>query len=433
MRWLDTAMVVLGDWRQNRCTPRDGLAVHTRGFDGQQRAQLARIVYGAVRDERRLEFALAGEGWDRLQPAARDAALLLGYAVVRGDIDPRQAAQRFAAIAPVRVPFANMRDLDVAIGKIPDPQSRFAVRHSLPDWLAALLVAEFGDEADRVAAALAEEPPRTIRANTLRIRDRAALASSLAEAAVTTSLARYSPEGLTVTDETQLFGLEAYRQGWFEQQDEGSQLVALVTAPPPRGKVLDACAGSGGKALALAAKLQGRGALLAIDRHTGRIEALRRRARRAGASNLRAAVVAEGSWSDEISAFARRADRILLDVPCSGIGSFRRRVEARWRLLPEDLARLARVQEELLDRAAACLRPGARIIYATCTMLAAENQDRVRAALERHQDLELVRIAEILGGAVAAPIADASGTFLSLRPDLHGTDGFFAAVVRRRR
>ena len=358
---------------------------------------------------------------------------MLGAAVALGEVEPRDAARCLDAFAAMRVDFTTLLDAEAIFDELADPQLSFALRHSLPDWLAQLLISEFGDEAGQVATVLSEEPPRMVRANTLRVKDRSMLAATLAEASVTTSLARHAPEALMVTDETALFGLEAYTQGLFEQQDEGSQLVALVTAPPPRGKVLDACAGSGGKALALAARLQGRGTVFAIDQHPGRIDALRLRARRAGASNLRIAVVAEDSWSDEVLAFAQHADRILLDVPCSGIGSFRRRPEARWQLVPDDLPRLAQIQDELLDRAARCLRPGARIIYATCTMLAAENQDRIGAALKRHPDLEIVRIAEILGNAVAAPIADPSGTYLSLRPDVHGTDGFFAAVLRRSR
>lgn len=431
--WLGTALDVLADVRQQEKAPRDALARHARGREGPERARLARILYSAIRDERRLEFLLAEQDWNERSSAARDAALLLGAAVALGEVEPHDAGRCLDAFASMRVEFGNLFEADAIFEEVPEPLSRFALRHSLPDWISQLLMAEFGDEADQVAAALNEEPPRTIRANTLRVRDRSMLAATLAESSVTTSLTRHAPEALVVTDETSLFGLEAYAGGLFEQQDEGSQLVALVTAPPPRGKVLDACAGSGGKALALAARLQGRGTVFAVDQHPGRIDALRLRARRAGASNLRIAVVAEDRWSDEVAAFARHADRILLDVPCSGIGSFRRRPEARWQLLPEDLPRLAQIQDELLDRAVGCLRPGARIVYATCTLLAAENQARVEAALERHPGLEVMRITEILGKAVAGPIADPSGTFLSLRPDVHGTDGFFAAVLRRPR
>jgi 16S rRNA (cytosine967-C5)-methyltransferase len=144
-------------------------------------------------------------------------------------------------------------------------------------------------------------------------------------------------------------------------------------------------------------------------------------------------VVAEGGWPADVAVFAARADRILLDVPCSGTGSWRRRPEARWTSLPTELDTLLPVQRELLDRAAAALQPGARLVYATCSLWRQENEDQVAAALARHPQLEVVRLAEIVGGALARAVGDADGTFLHLRPDRHGTDGFFAAVLRRRR
>ena len=159
----------------------------------------------------------------------------------------------------------------------------------------------------------------------------------------------------------------------------------------------------------------------------------RPRAGRAGAFNVTAEVVPEDHWPEAIATFAASADRILLDVPCSGLGSWRRRPEARWTLAPHDLDKLEQTQRELIDRAVLALKPGARLIYATCTLLRRENETQVEAALARHPQLELVRIAEILGKETATPIADATGTFLSLRPDRHGTDGFFAAVMRKKK
>lgn len=430
-RLLDLAVAALGRIHAGH-SPRDALAeVAPRGLADEPRAALARAVYAVVQSQRRLSFVLGEAALDQLEPAARDAALLLAARVVRGESTPSEAATRWREWSPVLLPFQALLEPEPALSRL-DPAARFAIEHSLPDWLAALLQDEFGTEAGRVATALAAEPPRTIRANLLRVRDRGELASRLATEGVVTQAGRFAPHALQVLGEVDLFALAAYGDGCFEQQDEGSQLVALAVAPPPRGKVLDACCGSGGKTLALAAVLQNRGVVLATDVHAGRLQELRQRARRAGAHAIETALLPAADWPPEVVAFARRADRILLDVPCTGLGALRRRPEARWRLQPTDLPALLQLQRTLLDRAAAALRPGARIVYATCSLLRVENEVQVEAALARHPGLELVRLAEILGRAVADPISDASGTFLSLRPDRTGTDGFFAAVLRAR-
>ena len=154
----------------------------------------------------------------------------------------------------------------------------------------------------------------------------------------------FAPHALAVLDAAPLFALDAFQKGWFEQQDEGSQLIAELVAVPPRGKVLDVCAGSGGKTLALAALLHNRGTVLACDVHERRLADLRPRAARAGAQNVQWAVLGEQQWPESVQVFARSADRILLDVPCSGIGAWRRRPEARWSLKPSDLESLHQVQ-----------------------------------------------------------------------------------------
>jgi 16S rRNA (cytosine967-C5)-methyltransferase len=433
-RLLELAAAVLGDWRANGRAPRDAVAaLLPRDLDAARRAAVARTVYAVVRGERRLEFALGERALEGLDARARDAALVLAQRVATGETTPAGAAARFRALSTAPLPFDAVLAAGRAIAQVADPRRRFALRHSLPDWLAEALLAGFGAEADALAAALDAEPPRTIRANALRVADRGQLARELEAAGVPTAPTRHSPWGLVVAGEAPLFGLDAWRRGAFEQQDEGSQLAALAVAPPPRGKVFDACAGSGGKALALAAMLQNRGAVLAADVQARRVAALQQRARRAGAHDLRAVAVAEDAWPSAVREFAAAADRILLDVPCSGVGSWRRRPEARWSLQPGDLPSLQRRQAELLDRACGVLQPGARIAYVTCTVFAAENERQVEAALARHPELELVPLKEVLGGAMAAPISDAGGRYLSLRPDRHGTDGFFAAVLRRRR
>lgn len=172
---------------------------------------------------------------------------------------------------------------------------------------------------------------------------------------------------------------------------------------------------------------------MATDVHRGRVDELRQRSARAGAHNLDVQAIGEHDAPPAVAAFAEHADRILVDAPCSGTGSWRRRPEARWQLRAEDLATLCDTQDRLLDRAASWLRPGARLVYATCSLLAEENEARVEALCTRFPELQRVRLVEVLGSEMARPIADASGTFLSLRPDRHGCDGLFAAILRRPR
>jgi 16S rRNA (cytosine967-C5)-methyltransferase len=422
-------------WFVDRTSPRDAMAAMPalREALPSDLAAVARAAAAALGGMRRLEFALAGgQGLVGMMPRRRAHALVLAAAVLRDEMLPDGASRQFGA-GDGAVDFARLLRVDEAIAATPDPVARFGRRHSVPDWFAARLMAQHGDEADAIATALASPAPRTLRANLLKVRDRDELARELAAERVPTRPARFAATALHVDGDADLFATMAFQRGAFEQQDEASQLACAAVAPPPGGKVLDACAGNGGKTLALAAALANRGVVAAADVHEGRLEALRKRARRAGATNLAVHRVDERSWTADVLAFAGRADRILIDAPCTGTGSWRRRPEARWGIDEASFHQLARAQEDLLGRAAAALRPGARLIYATCSLLAEENEARVASLLRRRPELEVVRLAEILGAAAATPIADATGAFLSLRPDRHGCDGFFAAVLRRPR
>ena len=195
-----------------------------------------------------------------------------------------------AAAAVPGVDWAAVAAVDERLERIADPARRVAARHSLPDWLADRLVADLGDAAEPLAAALNQRAPMTVRANTL-LTDRAALAAALADESIDTAPGRYGEHALHVVTRTNLFALKPFKRGWFEAQDEGSQLIAELVAPPPRGLVVDMCAGAGGKTLALAAALANRGRVVAADVDGRKLAELRRRARRAGASNVQAVAV----------------------------------------------------------------------------------------------------------------------------------------------
>lgn len=432
------AVEVVADWFLQGLSPRDAIAQRPelRELPGAARAQVSALSHTAVAMQRYLAFAAAGlDGLATWAPLDRATVLVLTVQMVREELPVAMAEKLSGTTMRRPFDFSAVLGRDQRLLQIEDAQLRFAIRHSLPEWLAAAFLREFEREAEAeaVAVALNEPAPRTLRANLLRVSSREALANSLAAQGIPTRAARYAAHGLHVEGVADLFACAAYREGAFEQQDEASQLAVAATAPPPRGRVLDLCAGNGGKTLGLSAAMQNRGEIFATDVHDGRLQALKVRARRAGVSNLRAMAIGEDRWPAEVEAFAAAADRVLVDAPCSGVGSFRRRPEARWKLAEADLLSLQRTQDGLLDRVATLLRPGARIIYATCSLLRRENEARVEALLARRSDLERVRLAEVLGAAAAGPIADAMGSSLSLRPDRHGCDGFFAAILRKRR
>ncbi len=426
---------VVSLWIVERRSPRDAIAAMPllREATQEERAAVVRTTAQAIGRMRRLEFVLAGaRGLVDWSAFDRALALVLG-AAVDGEELSADNATRLLASTGHELDFQRLRDAEALVGAGASATERFARLHSVPDWFAELAPAQFGDAADAVCKALAGAAPRTLRTNLLRVPSRELLATELTKEGVTTRAARFAATALHVEGDTDLFATAAFRRGAFEQQDEASQLVVAVTAPPPGGKVLDLCAGNGGKSLALAAALRGRGLVMATDVHEGRLRVLAVRSRRAGTDNLQMCALLDGAWPSAVATFAANADRILVDAPCSGTGSWRRRPEARWTIDRAALAQMATTQESLLLRAAAALKPGARLVYATCSLLASENELRIAALCAAHPELELVRITEILGKEVARPIADATGTFLSLRPDVHGCDGFFAAVLRRRR
>jgi 16S rRNA (cytosine967-C5)-methyltransferase len=394
-----------------------------RSLAGDERRTVAETLYGMVRYLRRLDAAL-GLGGFRAAGQAPDRARLLAYLVLEAGLSPADAAQQFAG-----VDWSAVAGADERLAAERDPVQRIALRHSYPDWLAALFVDQYGDEAEALAAALNERAPMTIRVNTLAA-GVDEVAAALADEGIETHRGRYGSAALVVDTRTNIFGLRAFKRGLFEAMDEGSQLVAELVAPPPRPIVVDYCAGAGGKSLAVAAMMQSRGRLVASDIDERKLRELRRRARRAGVSNLQAvALEAEDVFPPALERIDRSADRVLVDAPCSGVGALRRNPEARWRLQAHDLDRLPAQQLAIAERAAALVKPGGRLVYATCTILEAENQRVVDRFLERHPTFERMPVKAIWGAERANQVGD--GTYLKVVPQRHGTDGFFAAVLRR--
>ncbi|HYZ24084.1 MAG TPA: RsmB/NOP family class I SAM-dependent RNA methyltransferase [Rhodopila sp.] len=300
-----------------------------------------------------------------------------------------------------------------------------AVRYEIPDWLLPRLAARFGDRLEAEMLALTRPAPLDLRVNTLKTsRDeaRAALAAEGWEADPTP----LSPWGLRVHGRRPITAGPTFQSGLVEIQDEGSQLIALMTGVEPGMRVVDWCAGAGGKTLALAAMMQNRGQIIACDISAPRLDNAVRRLHRAGVHNVERHLVAPGDkWAKRrVESF----DRVLVDAPCTGSGTWRRNPETRQRLIEADLAKLLPKQASILDTAQSLVRKHGRLVYATCSLLSEENEAQVTAFLHRHPDFAIVPLAQAWPLETPPPGA---GDYLALTPARNGTDGFFTAVLER--
>ncbi|TMB37176.1 MAG: RNA methyltransferase [Deltaproteobacteria bacterium] len=403
-----------------------------------ERRAVADAVYGLLRLQGRVDHLL-GRALQTRKLALKDLATptqhLLRYAAFLIVGDEQQSAATAANLAgPEVAPYAWALELVASAGSLPDPSDpmeALAVATSLPRWLAKLWSEQLGEAETRsLAEALNQRAPLTIRANALKT-TREALAAALAAEGARVEPTPYSPDGLTFTSRTNVFALAAFKQGLFEVQDEGSQLIAEACNARPGQIVVDACAGAGGKSLALAAAMQNKGRLVACDRDGRRLDEFRLRSRRAGVHNWEARTVPEGSAGERrIDDLRGMADVVLVDAPCSGLGSLRRNPDARWRLTPEEVQTFPPRQREILARYSDLVRPGGLLVYATCSINRAENEDVGAAFLAAHPGFSPEPVSTLLGEARAKEIG-AREHDLQLLPDRHGTDGFYLTGFRR--
>ncbi len=301
------------------------------------------------------------------------------------------------------------------------------VQGEVPDWAIEALPAVFGNPVE--LQALADGGPLDLRVNPL-VGSREEALAALTAAGIEASPTPLSPLGLRVVGRPPLGTQPAFVSGLVEVQDEGSQLVALLTDAKPGMAVIDFCAGAGGKTLALAAAMANQGRLIACDIAGQRLERAVKRLRRAGVHNVERRVL-DGSSAQWLKRQAGRFDRVLVDAPCSGTGTWRRNPDMKWKVGLEAVANLTVLQQDILGRAAALVRPGGRLVYATCSLLPAENSEQVTAFLAARPDFQVVPIAELWAAIIGTP-CPCDGDYLTLTPGQHGTDGFFAAVLERR-
>jgi 16S rRNA (cytosine967-C5)-methyltransferase len=300
-----------------------------------------------------------------------------------------------------------------------------AVRNSLPDWLHERLAAQWSGEAlEALESSLLAPAPLDLRVNLLKADVPAAIAALAAEDIAATAIEKV-PGALRLTGHPALEHSKTFLDGWVEVQDAGSQwLVACVGAK--RGEtIVDFCAGAGGKTLALAAAMRGGGQVFAIDVSEGRLAKLRPRLLRAGATNVQPMRI-ESEADPKLSRLSKRADRVLVDAPCSGTGTLRRNPDLKWRQSLRDVAELTVRQGAILAAAAQLVKPGGRLVYATCSLLEAENDGVARAFAEKHPDFMAVDADP--GGAGLATGFPGARTLL---PHLEGCDGFYAVAFQR--
>ncbi|MBC7778571.1 MAG: RsmB/NOP family class I SAM-dependent RNA methyltransferase [Proteobacteria bacterium] len=302
-----------------------------------------------------------------------------------------------------------------------------ALALDIPDWLYQRLHAKHGvEETAQLVGALNQPAPLDLRVNPMKI-DRPDALGRLHALGLTARATPYSPLGMRIDGRPTLGREPLYESGSIEVQDEGSQLLALLVAPKRREMVVDFCAGAGGKTLALGALMQSTGRLYAFDVSARRLKAFEPRLKRSGLSNVHPQVL-ESETDARVKRLAGKIDRVLVDAPCTGLGTLRRNPDMKWRQSENAIAEMVAKQTAILASSARLVKPGGRLVYATCSLLDEENGDLVASFLAANPTFTLIPANEVLR---AQGIALDTGPFLELLPHRHGTDGFFAAVLGR--
>ncbi len=378
---------------------------------------------------------------------SRDRAFIAetGYAVLRrkrllerlagGRATPRQ----LVLASLVRIAGMSQRQLEealtpgeaewlAALKARPEPVLSLAEQADFPDWLVdRLRLPE--EELLALARGLNQPAPLDLRVNGLKA-SREEVLARLAEEGIAAEPCRYAPLGVRLKGKPNLARHPLYLEGKIEVQDEGSQLLAHLMTPKRGEMVADFCAGAGGKTLALGALMRSTGRLYAFDVAEKRLAKLKPRVARAGLSNVHPVCIS-GENDIRVKRLAGKLDRVLVDAPCSGLGTLRRNPDLKWRQTPESVAELTRKQADILAGASRLVKPGGRLVYATCSILPEENEAVVNAFLAAHADFMRLPAAEVLARQ-GVDLGEGAAEDLRLLPHRHGTDGFYAAVLERK-
>lgn len=413
---------------------------------------ISETLYGILRNslllEATIDSVLASAGENGAAFRKSSVAFYVAYALKLIDAPPESVLQEAAGLWRSMIPTVDLGNFVKAIITVDplqpyqsSPVRRIALQYSFPDEIVEEWCKRFGEEeTDALCSSLNSQAPTTVRVNTLKA-ERARCLQSLIEDGIECEETTFSPIGITLKKRVSIQSLNSFRNGYFEIQDEGSQLLGYLTEARPGMTIIDACAGGGGKTLHLSSLMKNEGNLIAIDIHERRLHDLQERANRAGAHNVRTLLMPRDihlakEWEN-------KADIVLIDAPCSGVGTFRRNPAAKLDFNSELSDRLAKTQRNVLVTYSPLVKPGGRIVYATCTLLQQENEDIVEWFLSTNSDFSLLNAGAILNQQVAGSLKDyaslqgtmkqsAGGeSFLTLLPHRTNTDGFFAAVMEK--
>lgn len=391
---------------------------NNRDLGTKERAFVAESVYGVLRRLRFLSTVTANEEND---PDDARKLILAWLLRVQGmsirELETVLSAQQTEWAHAIKA--KSTEDLPLA------------VQADVRDWLWDKLVAQYGEaEALTIARSMHEQATLDLRVNTIKGERDEVMAKFIAEntsGETNISKTPYSPIGIRMPSRLNISRHVLFTEGKIEVQDEGSQLLAHLVAPKRGMMVADFCAGAGGKSLAIGALMRNTGRLYAFDVSEKRLHNLGQRLKRSGLSNLNAQVISSEN-DQKLKRLNGKFDRVLVDAPCSGLGTLRRNPDLKWRQTPQDVLELTQKQTAILARAAKLTKAGGRLIYATCSLLSDENEQIAENFLAAHADFKLVNANEILS---LQQINLDTGKYLKLLPHLHNTDGFFAAVFEK--
>jgi 16S rRNA (cytosine967-C5)-methyltransferase len=421
------AIEVLDDLETRRRPASDALkdwGLAHRFAGSKDRAAIASLVFDALRRR-------ASSRW--IMQAETPRAEMIGALRLARDLPVEEIEALFSGVghAPPPLDDAEREHLQKAdLTGAPD-----WVRGDFPDWLADSFARAFGDTAVDEGRALAGRAPLDLRVNALKA-TREQVLTDMAHLAPETCA--FAPLGLRIAQGTAGRGAAlnaepAYVRGWIEIQDEGSQLAARLARAAPGEQVLDLCAGGGGKTLAMAADMNNHGQIYATDSDGRRLTPIFARLERAGARNVQVRAP-RGAQHDPVADLSGACDLVLVDAPCTGVGTWRRNPDAKWRTRPGALEQRMKSQDEVLERAHEFVKPGGRLVYVTCSLLCEENEDRVSAFLARHPEFSAEPATETLAKAGLSALDDAAsphGPGLRLTPARHDVDGFYVAALLR--
>ncbi len=379
---------------------------------------ISETFYGMLRHKKRIEWSLTSIDDKRTNLFACIAYLFL---------DHKMSVESLAA--EVDVPVNVLTSVERVVNTVPildSDISTLATQYSFQEWMITRWKEYFGgEELEPLCSVLNTQAPMTIRVNTIK--------SSLDECrhkllneGIETDRGRLSPVALHLKRRVNAFQLQAFKDGEFEMQDEGSQLLAMLVDPKPKSKVIDACAGAGGKALAMATIMNNRGEIFALDVNSFRLDELQKRIKRSGVDTIRIRKVRE---DETIPEFVGSADYVLVDAPCTGTGTIRRNPGMKWSVSEKMVLELRDKQHSILTLNSQYVKPNGRLVYATCSLIREENEWVVEQFLSEHPDFELVPPSSVMERYGLASLANKK--YFQLLPHHYNTDGFFAAVMKR--